>query len=160
MGKLSLFISFLAFIMAACLLVTGCGSSTAQTQTTSTATTESTSVTSAATSSPSEGDISSSLLQHLLGTATTTHGKKVVAKLFTVWGHGYGQEPFQHNQDGSWLATLSLNVSFVEENQILQPIFENPAGTKYLVEWSASEDGLKFTPSNDNAIRLEAELGK
>jgi hypothetical protein len=160
MVKLSLFMALLVFTFATSLLVAGCSSSTTQGQATSTVTTESTAATSATAPSPSEGDISSSLLQHLLSSATTTHGKLVVAKLFTFWGHGYGQEPFTHNQDGSWLATLSVNVSFVEENQILQPIFEDPAGTKYMVEWSASGDGSKFTPSNANATRLEAELGK
>jgi hypothetical protein len=160
MGKLSLFITILAFTMVTSLLVTSCSSSTTQTQATSTVTTESTAVTSATTTSLSEGDISRVLLQHLISTPNTAHGKQVVAKLFTVWGHGYGQEPFTHNQDGSWLAIFSLNEAFVQENQILQPIFENPTEKKYLVEWLVSEDGLKFTPSNDNAIRLEGELGK
>jgi hypothetical protein len=160
MGKLLSCVFLLVLITITSLLAAGCGASTAQTQESSTATTEPGAATSAAISSPAEGDISRSLLQHLINTAATTHGKQVLAKLLTVWGHGYGQEPFQHYQDGNWLAILSLSESFVEENQILQPIFENPAAKKYLVEWAADKDGLVFTPSNDNAKRLEAELVK
>jgi hypothetical protein len=160
MGRLSTIIFLLALITVTSLLAAGCGSSAAQTQTSSTSTTEPGAATSATIASPAEGDISRSLLQHLITTASTQHGKQVLAKLLTVWGHGYGQEPFQHNQDGSWLAILSLTETFVGENQILQGIFENPEAKKYLVEWASDKDGTVFTPSNENATRLEAELAK
>ena len=99
MRKLSSFISLLALVFLISLLVWGCSSTTTQTPVTTT-------FTSASTTSPNELDIDSALLRHIINTATIDHGKQVLAKLLVVWAHGYGHGPFQHNQDGSWLATL------------------------------------------------------
>jgi hypothetical protein len=153
MGKLSLSISFLAIIFVTSLLVGGCSSATTQTPV-------STAFVPTSPGSLSELDIDSALLRHVINTATTEHGKLVLAKLLIKWSHGYGHGPFQHNEDGSWLATLSIEESVVAGDELLEPIFKDPIDKKYTVEWTVSEDGLVFTPINDNAVRLEAELGK
>jgi hypothetical protein len=153
MGKLSLLVSLLVLIFVISFLAGGCGSATDETpaQTTSVQPTN---------TSPGELEIDAALLRYIINSATTDHGKLVLGKLLVDWSHGYGHEPFQQNQDGSWLATYSVDVTKVEGNELLKPIFQDPVGKKYIVEWTVSEDASVFTPKNDNAIRLEAELGK
>jgi hypothetical protein len=153
MGRLSFSIPLLVIIFVISLLAGGCGSATTQT-------TEQTTSVQASPTSPGELDIDSALLRHVINSATTDHGKLVLGKLLVDWSHGYGHGPFQQNQDGSWMGTLSVDESKVQANELLKPIFQDPVGKKYILEWNISEDASVFTPINDNAKSLEAELGK
>ena len=152
-AKLILYTSLFVIILLPTILAGGCGSATTQTPVTTTSI-------SVSSTSLNELDIDRALLQHVIDIATTKHGKLVLAKLLYDWSHGRGHGPFQQNQDGSWLATMWINESDVKGNELLEPILKDPVGTKYTMEWKVSGDGLEFTPVNDNAIRLEAELGK
>jgi hypothetical protein len=153
MRKWSFYISLLVLIIVTSLLIGGCGSATTQTP-------ETTASVQPSNTSPSELEIDAALLRHVIDTATTDHGKLVLTKLLFDWSHGYGHGPFQQNQDGSWLGTLSVDESKIKGNELLEPIFKDPVGTKYMAEWNINKDGTVFTPSNDNAKRLETELGK
>jgi hypothetical protein len=152
-AKLMLYASLFVIVLLPILPAGGCGSATTQTPVTTT-------TISVSNTSLNELDIDRALLQHVIDIANTQHGRLVLAKLLYDWSHDRGHGPFKQNQDGSWLGTLWINESEVKGNELLEPVLKDPIGAKYTMEWNVSGDGLEFTPVNDNAVRLEAELGK
>jgi hypothetical protein len=151
-AKLILCASLFVIVLLTTLLAGGCSSTATQTPVSTTSI-------SASNDSLNEWSIDSNLTQYLIKIATTSQGKQVFANLVDRWTHG----TFQRNQDGSWLATMLIAEIEVKGNRFLEPIFENPVSQdelQYTMEWHVSADGLEFTPGNDNAKRLEAELVK
>jgi hypothetical protein len=100
--------------------------------------------------------------RHLHNCATTSHGKQVFEEL---WSSSYDVLPHA-DYDYGWNVSTTFYCWAEEGNPVFDPLpeddplFNNESYSfVYVMNWQVSTDLEQVSPSDENAARLEAELG-
>ena len=100
--------------------------------------------------------------RHLRDCSSGSHGKSVFAEL---WNSSYSVDSSPDYSYG-WNVSTTFHCWSDEGNPLFEPVAkEDPMfnGSEYsfvyVMNWRVSANLTQVTPANDNAIRLEEELG-
>jgi len=100
--------------------------------------------------------------RHLRDCAETSHGEQVFAEL---WSSSYNLTAYP-DYDYGWNVSTTFYCWSEEGNSLFEPLpeddplFNNESYSYiYVMNWQVSADLEQVSPADENAARLEAELG-